>query len=56
MCVSCGCGKHDDDHGDDRHLTMDDIRQAADAADIGADQVARNIQEAVGQPAGAPRE
>ena len=56
MCVSCGCGKHDEDHGDERHLTMDDLKKAAKAAEIGVDQVVRNIQQAAGQPAGMQRE
>ncbi len=47
MCASCGCGKLNDDHGDDRHLTLDDLEQAAEAADLNLSEVAQNIQQAV---------
>jgi hypothetical protein len=48
MCVSCGCGKYNEDHGDPRHLTMDRLNEAAQAANISVGDVARNIQEAAG--------
>ncbi len=44
MCVSCGCGELHDDHGDTRHLTLDDIEQAAEAAGLTVEQVVQNIQ------------
>jgi hypothetical protein len=38
--------------GDDRNLTMDDLRDAAAAAGISVEQVAQNIQQTVsGDPA-----
>ena len=49
MCASCGCGKVDDQMGDDRHLTMSDLKSAAEAADISVQEVAKNIQAAAGQ-------
>jgi hypothetical protein len=49
MCASCGCNKLDDDHGDDRHLTMSDLRDAATAAGISLEQVAEHLQDAVQQ-------
>lgn len=48
MCVSCGCGKPNDDHGDSRHITMSQIEAAAGAAGISVDDVAENIVEATG--------
>ena len=47
MCVSCGCGKADDDHGDKRNLTMKQIEEAAKAAKSDAKGVAENIRKAV---------
>jgi hypothetical protein len=44
MCVSCGCGESHDDHGDPRHLTLEDLEQAAEAAHLTVDQVVQNIQ------------
>ena len=47
MCASCGCGKVNEDHNDDRHLTMRDLEQAAKAADIDVEQVIENLRDAV---------
>ncbi len=49
MCVSCGCGKPNDDHGDSRHITKDQIDRAASAAGKSPKDVASNIQQAVGK-------
>ena len=43
MCVSCGCGVPDSDHGDNRHITLGDLRCAADAASLTVPQVVGNI-------------
>jgi hypothetical protein len=43
VCLDCGCHIFDDDHGDDRHLTVDDLSAAADASGIGLLQAAANI-------------
>ena len=49
MCLDCGCGKPNDRHGDDRHITMDDVRAAAEASEISVDEAARNIADGVRQ-------
>jgi len=46
MCVSCGCGQFNDDHGDSRHITMVELERAAAAAGLALDEVADNISEA----------
>lgn len=43
MCMSCGCGSPNDDHGDSRNLTLNDIDQAAMAAGTTRDRVLQNI-------------
>lgn len=43
MCISCGCGKPNDDHGDSRNITLDDLNQAAAAAGTTRDRVLQNI-------------
>ena len=48
MCASCGCGKYEDDHGDDRHITLMDLKEAAEAADISVNEVVENLKEAAG--------
>ena len=45
MCISCGCGKPDDDHGDARNITMKDLDQAAQAAGTTRDRVLQNIMQ-----------
>ena len=52
MCMSCGCGKPDDDHGDSRNITMDDLKRAAEAAGTTPDKVAQNIMSGSGNQQG----
>ena len=48
MCVSCGCGKPNDDHGNPDLITMSEIQKAAKAANQDIEDVAKNIAESVG--------
>lgn len=52
MCASCGCGKPNDQHGDSRHITLDQIQQAAKAAGTSPMQVAQNMMDSVRQSSG----
>lgn len=45
MCLTCGCGELNDNHGDPAHITYDDLKKAADAAQITVDEAAKNLQE-----------
>ncbi len=54
MCVSCGCGEIHDNHGDPRHLTVEDLEQAAEAANLTVDQVVQNIQTSGRQSGSSP--
>lgn len=45
MCLTCGCGEPNADHGDSRHITLNDLQAAAEAAEISADEAANNLQE-----------
>lgn len=45
MCLTCGCGEPNADHGDSRHITLNDLQAAADAAEISSDEAANNLQE-----------
>jgi hypothetical protein len=49
MCLDCGCGEPNENHGDSRHITMDSIRSAAQASEISVDEVAKNISDGVRQ-------
>lgn len=50
MCLDCGCGEPNDQHGDDRHITLDDVRAAAEASEISLEEAKRNIIEGLSQP------
>lgn len=52
MCVSCGCGKPDDDHGDSRNITVSDLDRAAQAAGTTRDKVVQNIASGTGTQPG----
>jgi len=45
MCLTCGCGLPNEDHGDPAHITYNDLKKAADAAEISVEEAATNIQE-----------
>ena len=47
MCLSCGCGEPDDNHGDPRHITQEMLDAAAEAAEITAEEAANNIVQAL---------
>jgi hypothetical protein len=46
MCLSCGCGEPNATHGDDRHITLEDLEEAAKAAGISLEEVLRNLEAA----------
>lgn len=48
MCVSCGCGQPNNDHGNPDLITMDELQKAAKAANQSVDDAAKNIAESVG--------
>ena len=52
MCVSCGCGEPNERHGDERHITQEDLEEAAQAAEISREQVIANIAGSGSQGAG----
>jgi hypothetical protein len=52
MCVSCGCGEFNDDHGNDGNITAakldgapteDELKRAAEAQGIPVEEVLRNL-------------
>ena len=47
MCLVCGGGNANDDHGDARSITLDKLKQAAEAQGVGVDEAAANILEGV---------
>jgi hypothetical protein len=49
MCLDCGCGEPNERHGDDRHITLSDVRAAAAASEISVEEAKRNIVAALSQ-------
>ncbi len=45
MCMSCGCEKPDDDHGDGRNITQRDLDRTAESARISTDRAAQNTMD-----------
>jgi hypothetical protein len=45
MCLDCGCGKPNDDHGDSRHITLNQINQAAEASGVSPQEAVDNISK-----------
>jgi hypothetical protein len=43
MCISCGCGRPNDNHGDQRNITLQDIDAAAEAAGTTREKILQNI-------------
>lgn len=56
MCMSCGCGMPNDNHGDERDITQDDLDRAAAAADISREQSGENIMSCCQQGATGQQE
>lgn len=53
MCLDCGCGKPNDSHGDQRHITLDTVRAAANASGISESEAMDNIASAIQQERGS---
>jgi hypothetical protein len=43
MCLNCGCGKYDDDHGKDTNITMQDIERAAEGEGMSPQETANEM-------------
>ena len=47
MCLTCGCGLPHEDHGDPANITYEDLKKAADSAEVSVDDAVKNLQEAL---------
>ncbi len=48
MCISCGCGKPNEDHGNKDLITREELDKAARAAGMSTEDAAKNIASSVG--------
>jgi hypothetical protein len=44
MCMSCGCGETQKDHGNSDNITEQDLEKAAQAAGVSKQEAAENIR------------
>ncbi len=47
MCYNCGCGRTNDDMGDDRNITDETIAEAAEAGGTTTEEAMENMVEAL---------
>lgn len=45
MCMSCGCGQPNEDHGSADHITLEQMERAAQASNIDVETAADNIHD-----------
>ena len=43
MCISCGCGRFEENHGDERHITVATLNRAAAAGEMTVEDVMKNV-------------
>jgi hypothetical protein len=55
MCLSCGCGKPQEDHGNPANITLRDLEAAAKAGGVDPGQAAKNIQKTYNEKVAAVR-
>jgi len=45
MCISCGCDEPEANHGNHKHITLKQFKDAAQAAEVDMGQLLKNIEE-----------
>jgi hypothetical protein len=45
MCISCGCDEPEANHGNSKHITLKQFKDAAQAAEVDMGQLLKNIEE-----------
>src|SRR2546425_6894284 len=53
MCISCGCDEPEANHGNPKHITLQQLEDAAEAAEVDINQLKKNIDEGLKRYAGA---
>jgi len=52
MCISCGCDEPDANHGNPKHITLKQFKDAAEAAEVDMQQLLKHIVEGFRRYAG----
>ncbi len=45
MCITCGCDEPEANHGNPKHITLQQLKDAAEAAEVNMGQLSKNIEE-----------
>jgi hypothetical protein len=45
MCITCGCDEPEANHGNPKHITLQQLKDAAEAAEVDMSQLAKNIDQ-----------
>ena len=53
MCISCGCDEPEANHGNPKHITLKQLQDAAEAAEVDITQLSKNISEGLKRYGGA---
>ena len=53
MCITCGCDEPEANHGNPKHITLQQLEDAAEAAEVDINQLKKNIDEGLKRYAGA---
>jgi hypothetical protein len=53
MCITCGCDEPEANHGNSKHITLQQFKEAAEAAEVDMTQLNKNIQEGLKRYGGA---
>src|SRR5438874_3020638 len=53
MCITCGCDEPEANHGNPKHITLQQLKDAAQAAEVDINQLKKNIDEGLKKYAGA---
>jgi len=49
MCLNCGCGEPNNDHGDTRNITLDDVNAASQATGQSLHETIDHMERALDQ-------
>jgi hypothetical protein len=53
MCITCGCDEPEANHGNPKHITLQQFKEAAEAAEVDISQLNKNIDQGLKKYGGA---
>lgn len=53
MCITCGCDEPEANHGNPKHITLQQFKEAAEAAEVDMNQLSKNIEQGLKKYGGA---